>query len=146
MIVNKISILSFNIWGFFFTFSCERDLYILWLTNKKELFELVIWLLDVLDIRKWFWEVLCFYRVKVIMCNCMYHSEKKRKKKKKEFVNVKVLLTINTIDCFLLWTPYSTSILALQLIREQKNTKKVYWFMLMVSSTLLDNILPVVIW
>ncbi len=145
MIVNKISILSFNIWGFFFTFSCERDLYILWLTNKKELFELVIWLLDVLDIRKWFWEVLCFYRVKVIMCNCMYHSEKKRKKKKG------ICQCEGTIDnqyywLFLLWTPYSTSILALQLIREQKNTKKVYWFMLMVSSTLLDNILPVVIW
>lgn len=60
-------------------------------------------------------------------------------------VNVKVLLTVNTIDSFglfLLWTPYYTIILALQLIREQKNTKKVYWFMLMVSSTLLDNILP----
>ncbi len=46
-------------------------------------------------------------------------------KKKTEFVNVKVLLTVNNIDSlclFLLWTPFYTSILAFQLIREQKES------------------------
>lgn len=91
MTANKILILSFNIWGVFHLFLWKRLQYILWLTDKKELFELVIWLLDVKDCRKGFWEVLCFYGVKVIMCDCIYHSATEGGKKT-EFVNVKVTI------------------------------------------------------
>lgn len=76
----------------FHLFLWKRLQYILWLTDKKELFELVIWLLDVKDCRKGYWEVLCFYGVKVIMCDCIYHSA--TEEKKTEFVNVKVPLSV----------------------------------------------------
>lgn len=64
------------------------------------------------------------------MCDCIYHSAKEGGKKT-EFVNVKVPVTVKIrqyfFPIFLLWTQcYIT-----------KNTKRLYWFMLMVSRALL---------